>query len=38
MPAGLGRSLVLRILAYKLQAQRLGDLDRGSLRGAGPRL
>ena len=28
----LGRPLLLRILAYKLQAERLGDLDRTSLR------
>ena len=40
MPADLGRPLTLRVLAYKLQAQRLGDLDRASLRAlaalAGP--
>ena len=28
----LGRPLTLRMLAYKLQAQRLGDLDKASLR------
>jgi hypothetical protein len=27
IPEGLGRSLVLRILAYRSQAQRFGDLD-----------
>ncbi len=32
MPADLGRPLILRVLAYKLQAERLGDLDRASLR------
>ncbi len=32
VPAGLGRPLTLRVLAYKLQAQHLGDLDRASLR------
>ena len=32
VPSDLGRPLMLRILAYKLQAQRLGDLDKASLR------
>ena len=32
LPPDLGRPLTLRILTYKLQAQRLGDLDRASLR------
>lgn len=32
VPPNLGRPLTLRILAYKLQAQRLGDLDKASLR------
>jgi hypothetical protein len=32
VPSDLGRPLMLRILAYKLQAQRLGDLDKTSLR------
>ncbi len=32
MPADLGRPLTLRVLAYKLQAQQRGDLDRDSLR------
>ncbi len=32
MPADLGRPLTLRVLAYKLQAQQLGDLDKASLR------
>ena len=32
LPFDLGRPLTLRILAYKLQAQHLGDLDRASLR------
>ena len=40
VPADLGRPLMLRVLAYRLQAQRLGDLDRASLRAlaalAGP--
>jgi hypothetical protein len=31
-PTDLGRPLTLRVLAYKLQAQRLGDLDKASLR------
>ena len=31
-PKGLGRPLTLRMLAYKLQAERLGDLDKGSRR------
>ena len=31
-PVDLGRPLTLRVLAYKLQAQRLGDLDKASLR------
>jgi hypothetical protein len=30
IPLGLGRSLTSRILAYQLQAQRFGDLDRAS--------
>ncbi len=32
MPADLGRPLTLRVLAYKLQAQQLGDLDKASVR------
>jgi hypothetical protein len=32
VPSDLGRPLMLRILAYELQAQRLGDLDKTSLR------
>ena len=32
LPPDLGRPLTLRILAYKLQAQRLGDLDGASRR------
>ena len=32
VPPDLGRPLTLRMLAYKLQAQRLGDLDKASLR------
>ena len=32
IPAGLGRSLILRILAYRSQAQRYGDLDLASQR------
>ncbi len=32
VPHDLGRPLTLRMLAYKLQAQRLGDLDKASLR------
>ena len=32
LPPDLGRPLMLRVLAYKLQAQHLGDLDRASLR------
>ncbi len=32
LPEGLGRPLSLRVLAYKLQAQHLGDLDKASLR------
>ena len=32
VPSDLGRPLILRMLAYKLQAQRLGDLDKASLR------
>jgi hypothetical protein len=32
MPSDLGRPLTLRVIAYKLQAQRLGDLDKTSLR------
>ncbi len=32
MPADLSRPLLLRVLAYRLQAQRLGDLDMASLR------
>ena len=32
LPKGLGRSLILRILAYRQQAQRLGDLDLASQR------
>jgi hypothetical protein len=32
VPSDLGRPLMLRILAYKLQAQRLGDLEKASLR------
>ena len=31
-PKGLGRPLTLRLLAYKLQAERLGDLDKTSRR------
>ena len=32
VPPDLGRPLTLRMLAYKLQAQRLGDLDKASMR------
>ena len=32
LPKGLGRGLILRILAYRQQAQRLGDLDLASQR------
>ena len=32
LPPGLGRPLVLRILAYKLQARRMGDLNKASRR------
>ena len=32
VPPDLGRPLTLRMLAYKLQAQHLGDLDKASLR------
>ena len=32
LPPGLGRQLVLRILAYKLQTRRMGDLDKASQR------
>ncbi len=32
LPLDLGRPLTLRVLFYKLQAQRLGDLDKASLR------
>ena len=32
VPLDLGRPLTLRMLAYKLQAQRLGDLDKASMR------
>lgn len=32
IPSDLGRPLTLRVLAYKLQAQHLGDLDKVSLR------
>ena len=32
MPADLGRPLTLRVLAYKLQVQQLGDLDKASVR------
>ena len=32
VPTNLGRPLTLRVLAYKLQAQRFGDLDKASVR------
>ena len=32
LPADLGRALTVRVLAYRLQAQHLGDLDKASTR------